>query len=543
MVTIPLKQSHSASVALYQNDLYKQLDVAMEEIQTAEEAWRQLIVTDILEKNLEKLNKTYELVASNEELDEATRLLAIANIKSVNEDLNLDLQLDEDTMVAQEGILDAIASVFKAIFEGIRKLFEFIINLIRKFIEWIGSLFGNNSSSGSSGGNSSKAIDETIAKVKEIKELTKEDIEKIRTKLLEKYTKKSYRTIQNHSVIKFFAFGNLINMEIKEKIDVDFFKDKNTKLSNYFKTLKDTIGKESKANDQLRSFINEVFSIVEKIEKEEDIEKNTSNLYKVIFEAIKEIDLDDATGIIDKKVLNSLIPGLTEAEKRGERSKVKISLIVENTTPVIKCEVNNLLSKIEEKTTQYSNKEIKYKLPILSTESEKFENKMEDFVLDDKQITVDYESILSSDKPKDELLEKLKELKDLDGVINGELFKNLNNLGNEFSSLEKKLNKISKEFDSSSTKIINKFVKDTKGTFSKVKKIIVKDYSRSLSEIVRYSLVGNLFLVNNIKNCLAIIQGYLIVWNFKVNAELEFIKFVIDTNKQDWVLRLSLVLN
>ena len=533
MVTIPLKQSHSASVALYQNDLYKQLDVAMEEIQTAEEAWRQLIVTDILEKNLEKLNKTYELVASNEELDEATRLLAIANIKSVNEDLNLDLQLDEDTMVAQEGILDAIASVFKAIFEGIRKLFEFIINLIRKFIEWIGSLFGNNSSSGSSGGNSSIAIDETIAKVKEIKELTKEDIEKIRTKLLEKYTKKSYRTIQNHSVIKFFAFGNLINMEIKEKIDVDFFKDKNTKLSNYFKTLKDTIGKESKANDQLRSFINEVFSIVEKIEKEEDIEKNTSNLYKVIFEAIKEIDLDDATGIIDKKVLNSLIPGLTEAEKRGERSKVKISLIVENTTPVIKCEVNNLLSKIEEKTTQYSNKEIKYKLPILSTESEKFENKMEDFVLDDKQITVDYESILSSDKPKDELLEKLKELKDLDGVINGELFKNLNNLGNEFSSLEKKLNKISKEFDSSSTKIINKFVKDTKGTFSKVKKIIVKDYSRSLSEIVRYSLVGNLFLVNNIKNCLAIIQGYLIVWNFKVNAELEFIKFVIDTNKQD----------
>jgi len=189
MVTIPLKQSRTASTAIYQNDLYRQLDNAIEEIQVSEEAWIEFAVTGVLDKNLEKLNRTYEIVSNSNKMDEKTILLAVTNIKAVNEELNLNIQLDDNVMIAQEGILDAIGNVVKAVVNSIGKLFSFIINLIKSFIKWlielIRSLMGKSSrSGGSSGGGSNSGvkekettreeINETNKVLKELKELLKE---------------------------------------------------------------------------------------------------------------------------------------------------------------------------------------------------------------------------------------------------------------------------------------------------------------------------------------------------------------------------------
>ena len=301
MVTIPLKQSHSASVALYQNDVYKQLDTAIEELNIAEEAWRQLVITDILEKNLDKLNRIYELVTSNEELDETTKILAMANIKSVNEDLNLGLEFSNDVVATQEGLIDAIGSVFKALINGIVKLVDFIVNLITKTIEWLGNLFGGKTNKGGGGGSSlgsSSTKESTKAVIKKLDEI-EERIKKITLHMLsrdgnETITKEVGKIFNHLRKLE----GNIEYMSVvKELINVDVVKNLRSVIEEYInEAMKDI---ETKLDIRKKNF-EEICSLKE---AENVTDEEFSKIKEKILKNMNTIIVESAKPILIAKII------------------------------------------------------------------------------------------------------------------------------------------------------------------------------------------------------------------------------------------------
>jgi len=521
MVNIPLKQSRTASTAIYQNGLYRQLDNAIEEIQVSEEAWVEMVISGILDKNLEKLNRTQELIASNEELDERTRLLAVTNIKAVNEELNLDLELNDDVMVAQEGILDAIGSVFKAIFEGIMRLIKFIINLIKKFIEWVGSLFGGKGSSGGSGGGTSastvsKKIDEVIKKIDTEKpeelDLTKSEV----------YVEVMKQKLNTENIKRYLFLKNLfdINYTFKKDGTIDELNSKIENLvieiSNLIKNIENN-GKNEKAfiknaREQLDKNKLELIKLLnntDKIKIDDVIEliktndaKFKSNLEKEITQLkLKDTfgELLDIFDLKEEKLKKNV--GKGDTVFKLDTNKIKVSENKINGNLSIKIDSLLFYDKEINLTKNSNSKSVSVnELKIAQIDNEE----MNEEIYYDKEIetmaTSIFKSIQGITEPK-ELKSNLEEAK-RDLATYTKLEKklslstdNLNIWSKNLENLEKEVDKLFKDYDESLDR--NELFKSQIGKIGKqnLLDLVIKNFT----VFFKFNLLSKLYLINNLK--------------------------------------------
>jgi len=522
MVTIPLKQSRTASTAIYQNDLYRQLDNAVEEIQVSEEAWVEMVISGILDKNLEKLNRTYDLITANEELDEATKLLVIANIKAVNEDLNLDLELNDDTMVAQEGILDAIGNVIKAIFEAISKLFEFVINLIKKFIEWIGSLFGGKGSGSSSSGDSSKGDIIKIEKaeatlsnkiipddvVKEFNERLKNIFQddKIRNNAAELFSLQQMLEINNKHKGKF-------NLEVMQeriefvnktigKINKDFSKAiKN--MAGYVDSIIDTDLTGLKKGDKKRSL--ETFNFMlefynEMLPKKNIYKEDIADYFKLKIDKKEDYDFKSSD---DNSVFETIKIKFSKIKDDGRDYVFNLEIKEANLIKkIVNYKVSEIFDKDQiEKFGFDENNEVKFYEFIFKTEP-LLNN---DITLTEVELNNELEQQIEDLRIKTNI-----KVKDLELILNifekttkifeNKVIKNVEQLESTTNSLIKSLVKNNKEFKEY---IINKIKNLTKDLdeHSKFRKFILKN-SKNFTTILKAYLAMHVYIVENAKTFL-----------------------------------------
>jgi len=505
MITIPLRQSHNASVALYQNDLYRQLDTAIEELQTAEEAWRQLAITDILEKNLEKLNRTYELVTANEELDETTKMLAIANIKSVNEDLNLELEFSDDVIVSQEGILDAIGSVFRALIEFITKIIDFIVNLITKTIEWLGNLFGGKKSSGggtSSGSSSTKeSVDKTIKELDEIE------------KILKKETLHTLYRNENKDIVKevgkIFRYldsleYNIIYMELaKEIVREEVLKDIKSAINEFIKKVTENI--EGELNTRKKNF-EEVCGLAKSGEIDSTkLSKVNENIYKSIEDLVDNSLASILTaGILKEEYVEKLFknPKVLEDMKHtryGEKGYFTLGVEFEYGAKKDKFLTNTIIKLKAENAYKFTIKIMKHNDEVtgIDTKLERLETVPVEITKGDNTLTkMIREKIHAFDPDHADLT--LSDLKNIMLELRNEWIKYFNIATADIEKLNKDITKISKRLNS-----LKDDIKKIKGDIEKCN-IDKMDIKSELSSTVKATLnivkIDLITVINIIKN-------------------------------------------